>query len=442
MVDASTLERGRVAASRAAVDQRDLVERAGRGDHDAFGALVGATIAELEAVARLILRDHELARDAVQDAYIKAWRDLPGLREPERFEAWLHRLLVNTCLDTLRKRRRRPMEVELMPITPPSIGDETGWVADRDQLERGFRGLDPDQRAVLVLHYYVGMSVPMVAETLGVPLGTAQSRLGRALAASGRRSGLSSKPSTSPSSGEGSHERHRSPRARAHYVVRRHGGPADARLDRGHPCGDGDHPPAAALVVPGTLAARGRRPAAAAADPAPVPWRTIALLALLGLLLAAAVTLYVGSRPRLPAPFGPAANGLVAYAENGEIWTVDPVTGDRNKIVTLTGANRAPRLSRDGTHVAFLRRLRRGTARDHARGRHAPGRVEGSAACRSRHRFDRLVTGRSLVAVVADSGLGRTTYLVDSTTGEVRDLNTPGVDVEAYWRPPDGRQLM
>ena len=69
-----------------------------------------------------------------------------------------------------------------MPITPPSVGDETGWVADRDQLERGFRGLDPDQRAVLVLHYYVGMSVPMVAETLGVPLGTAQSRLGRALA--------------------------------------------------------------------------------------------------------------------------------------------------------------------------------------------------------------------------------------------------------------------
>ena len=69
-----------------------------------------------------------------------------------------------------------------MPIAPPSVGDETGWIADRDQLERGFRGLDPDQRAVLVLHYYVGMSVPMVAETLGVPLGTAQSRLGRALA--------------------------------------------------------------------------------------------------------------------------------------------------------------------------------------------------------------------------------------------------------------------
>ena len=74
----------------------------------------------------------------------------------------------------------------------------------------------------------------------------------------------------------------------------------------------------------------------------PVPWRTIALLALLGLLLAAAVTLYVGSRPRLPAPFGPAANGLVAYEELGEIWTVDPITGAREKIVSLNGGNKAP----------------------------------------------------------------------------------------------------
>lgn len=172
---------GRVA--RVAVDQRDLVERAGRGDHDAFGLLVGASIARLEAVARLILRDQELARDAVQDAYIRAWRDLPGLRDPDAFEAWLHRLTVNACLDVVRRRRRRPMEVELTPISPPTIEDETGLVADRDQLERGFRHLGTDQRAVLVLHYYVGMTVPALADALGIPLGTAQSRLGRALAA-------------------------------------------------------------------------------------------------------------------------------------------------------------------------------------------------------------------------------------------------------------------
>src|SRR5262245_44329820 len=182
MVDASTLESGRGVASRVAVDQRDLVERASRGDHDAFAVLVNASIPRLEAVARLILRDHELARDAVQEAFIRAWRDLPGLRDLDRFEPWLHRLLVNACLDNLRRRRRRPMEVELTPLAPPSISDETGTVIDRDQLERAFRQLDPAQRAVLVLHYYLGMSVPSVAETLGVPLGTAQSRLGRALA--------------------------------------------------------------------------------------------------------------------------------------------------------------------------------------------------------------------------------------------------------------------
>jgi RNA polymerase sigma-70 factor, ECF subfamily len=166
-----------------AVDQRDLVERAARGDHDAFGLLVGTSIARLETVARLILRDRELARDAVQDAYIRAWRDLPGLRDPHHFDAWLHRLTVNACLDVVRRRRRRPMEVELTPISPPTIKDETGLVADRDQLERGFRHLGIDHRAVLVLHYYVGMSVPALAETLGIPLGTAQSRLGRALTA-------------------------------------------------------------------------------------------------------------------------------------------------------------------------------------------------------------------------------------------------------------------
>jgi RNA polymerase sigma-70 factor, ECF subfamily len=181
-----------------AVDQRDLVERAGRGDHDAFGLLLGASIPRIEALARLILRDHELARDAVQDAYVSAWRDLPGLRDPSRFDAWLHRLTVRTCLDAVRRRRRRPIEVEISEISSPSIGDETGRVADRDQLQRGFRHLSVDHRAVLVLHYYLGLSVPALAETLGVPLGTAQSRLGRALAAlrAAMQADLEAQPST------------------------------------------------------------------------------------------------------------------------------------------------------------------------------------------------------------------------------------------------------
>ena len=163
------------------MDQLDLVERAGRGDHDAFARLVDASIARLEAVARLILRDPELARDAVQDAYIRAWRDLPGLRDPERFDAWLHRLTVNASIDAVRRRRRRPIEVDLEPITPQAIGDVSAHIADRDVLEHGFRRLRPDQRAILVLHYYVGMPASAVAETLEIPMGTAQSRLHRAL---------------------------------------------------------------------------------------------------------------------------------------------------------------------------------------------------------------------------------------------------------------------
>jgi RNA polymerase sigma-70 factor (ECF subfamily) len=158
------------------------VERAGRGDHDAFAVLVRASIAQLEAVARLILRDPELARDAVQEAYLRAWRNLPGLRDPDRFDAWVHRLTVNACLDVMRRRRRRAVEVELDPVTP-LLGDETALVADRDLLERGFVKLGADQRAVLVLHYYVGLPIPAVAEALGIPVGTAQSRLARALAA-------------------------------------------------------------------------------------------------------------------------------------------------------------------------------------------------------------------------------------------------------------------
>jgi RNA polymerase sigma-70 factor, ECF subfamily len=165
------------------LSQRELVERAGRGDHDAFAVLLRGSIGRLEAMAWLVLRDHDLARDAVQDAFIRAWRDLPGLRDPDRFDAWLHRLAMNACLDLARRRRRRPIEVELSPIAPAVTSDASAHVAQRDELERGFVRLSDEHRAVLVLHYYVGMPMPALAATLGIPLGTAQSRLGRALIA-------------------------------------------------------------------------------------------------------------------------------------------------------------------------------------------------------------------------------------------------------------------
>lgn len=163
------------------MNQRGLVEQAQRGDHDAFAALAGAAIARLDAAARLILRDPELARDAVQDTLIRAWRDLPTLRDVERFDAWLHRSLVNTCLDLIRRRKRRAVEVEMTPLFTPAVADFASGVVDRDLLDRALRALAPDRRALVVLHYYLGMPLPDVAAALGIPLGTAKSRLHRSV---------------------------------------------------------------------------------------------------------------------------------------------------------------------------------------------------------------------------------------------------------------------
>ena len=165
------------------MDQRDLVDRAKRGDHDAFALLVGGSIARLDAAARLILRDPELARDAVQEGFIRAWRSLPALRDPDRFDAWLRQLVVHSCIDITRRRRRRVVEVELSPIHGPSTADATAVIADREVLDHALRGLDPEWRAVVVLHYFMGLPLPEVAASLRIPLGTAKSRLHRSLAA-------------------------------------------------------------------------------------------------------------------------------------------------------------------------------------------------------------------------------------------------------------------
>ncbi len=161
--------------------QRDLVERARRGDHDAYAALAGAAINRLDAAAWLILRDPDQAADAVQNALIKAWRDLPTLRDPDRFDAWLHRLLVRCCIDEARRLKRHRLDVELTELAGPSIAGHETAIVDRDELERGFLRLDPEQRAVIVLHHYLDLPMPDVAATLGIPVGTAKSRLHRAL---------------------------------------------------------------------------------------------------------------------------------------------------------------------------------------------------------------------------------------------------------------------
>jgi len=156
--------------------KRDLVEAARHGDHEAFEVLATSAGDRLYAVARLILRDAGLAEDAVQEALVRAWQQLPSLRDPDRFDAWLYRLVVNACADQGRQLRRWSQQVRPL-VLDVSISDDTASIANREQLEQGFSRLKPDQRAVVVLHYYSGFSAAEIAKILGIPEGTARSRL-------------------------------------------------------------------------------------------------------------------------------------------------------------------------------------------------------------------------------------------------------------------------
>ena len=176
------------------MDQRQLVERARRGDHDAFALLVEGSVARLDTAARLIIRDPELARDAVQDALFRAWRDLRSLRDPDRFAAWLHRLTVNACLDQARRRRRRPIEVEVTDLQPLVAADVTDAMGDRELVNAVLLRLDERDRSIIVLHYYLGMPLPEVAAALGMPVGSVKTRLYRALGA--MRAEITADPAT------------------------------------------------------------------------------------------------------------------------------------------------------------------------------------------------------------------------------------------------------
>jgi RNA polymerase sigma-70 factor (ECF subfamily) len=154
-----------------------LVERARAGDEEAFASLARAAGDRLLSIAFRILRDLGLAEDAVQQTLVLAWRELPQLRDAERFDAWLHRLLVNACYRELRRGRRWAQNVRVLSIEEPAGSDDFGSVVERDQLERGFRRLPAEQRAVFVFHHYLGLTLLEVADQLGVPLGTVKSRL-------------------------------------------------------------------------------------------------------------------------------------------------------------------------------------------------------------------------------------------------------------------------
>jgi RNA polymerase sigma-70 factor (ECF subfamily) len=163
---------------------RDLVDRAKQGDRDAFEELARVHATRLYATAMLVLRDADLAGEAVQEALIDLWRHLPTLRDTQAFEAWLNRILIRRCYSAARRTRRFNAHVTNIELEPELGTRSDEWLVDtRDEIERAFKRLSPEQRAVLVVHHRLGLSDADAAVALGIPVGTMKSRLNRATAA-------------------------------------------------------------------------------------------------------------------------------------------------------------------------------------------------------------------------------------------------------------------
>jgi RNA polymerase sigma-70 factor, ECF subfamily len=160
--------------------EQDLVLAAQRGDSAAFVELLRPRIDRLFALSHRILRDVDGAEDALQDALVVIWRDLRSLRDPARFDAWLHRVVVRECIDDASRERRRIAHVRALPNDEPTAPDGLLTLADRDQIERGLQRLTAEQRAILALHHYAGYEPTEIAGLLGIAPGTARSRLHRA----------------------------------------------------------------------------------------------------------------------------------------------------------------------------------------------------------------------------------------------------------------------
>lgn len=158
----------------------DLIDRARAGDREAFGILAASSIDRLYSVAVRIAHDPHRAEDAVQTALLKAWRDLHSLRDPAKFDAWLYRLVVRACYEEGRSHRAFVANIKVVG-SEPGVADGTSGYADRDQVARAFARLPIDQRGVVVLHHYEDLPLTEVAQMLGIPVGTARSRLHYAL---------------------------------------------------------------------------------------------------------------------------------------------------------------------------------------------------------------------------------------------------------------------
>jgi RNA polymerase sigma-70 factor, ECF subfamily len=157
--------------------QEELVRQAQRGDAEAFDSLARMVGDRCLGIAVRILRDVHLAEDAAQAALITAWTELHALRDPSRFEPWLHRILTNACYAEARRRTRWSEGLKILPAASAYGSDDYLTVDDRDLLERAFRRLTIQQRAVLVFHHYLGLSISEVATRTGLPVGSVKSRL-------------------------------------------------------------------------------------------------------------------------------------------------------------------------------------------------------------------------------------------------------------------------
>ena len=154
----------------------ELVRQARQGDRDAFDILLTDVVDHLYRIARLVLRDFDRAEDAVQEALVRCWRDLPSLREPDRFDAWLNRILMRAITDEARKKRGFVANVVQLKVEP-AVADSSGALADRDEIARVFERLSVEHRTIVVLHHYLGMTTDEAGRTVGIPHGTAKSRL-------------------------------------------------------------------------------------------------------------------------------------------------------------------------------------------------------------------------------------------------------------------------
>jgi RNA polymerase sigma factor (sigma-70 family) len=153
-----------------------LVRHAAQGDALAFEALVNPRLDQAFRIASAILGSEADAHDVVQESFIGAWKQLPRLRDPERFDAWLHRLIVNRCRDALR-RRARSREIDLSGVADLVARDATDDVGEATRINAAFERLNVDQRYLLVMHHLQQMSVAELSRELGIPEGTGKWRL-------------------------------------------------------------------------------------------------------------------------------------------------------------------------------------------------------------------------------------------------------------------------